>query len=61
MKHRKYQKELGATVSCTKRMTEATKGIGQKYRKGATKDFLFLTVCSPQRRRQKLQWKMVPS
>ena len=30
MKHNKYQKELGATEACTKRMTEETKGIGQK-------------------------------
>ena len=38
MKHRKYQQELGATVACTKIMMQATKGIGQKYRKGVTKD-----------------------
>ena len=38
MKHRKYQKELGTTADCTKRMVEAKKGIGQNYRKGATKD-----------------------
>ena len=34
----KYQKELGETSACTKRMTEATKGIGQKSIKGGTKD-----------------------
>ena len=28
MKHSKYQKEIGATASCTKRMMEATKRIG---------------------------------
>ena len=39
MKHSKYQKELGATASCTKRMMEATKGIGQKSIKWGTKDF----------------------
>ena len=42
MKHSKYQKELGATVTCTKRIMEATKVIGQKSIKGGTKDcFLF--------------------
>ena len=40
MKHSKYQKELGATEACTKRMMEATKGIGQKYIKGGAKDCL---------------------
>ena len=30
------------TVACTKRMKEATNGIGKKYRKGATKEcFIF--------------------
>ena len=42
MKHIKYHQELGATVACTNIMAEATKMIGQKYRKGATKDcFIF--------------------
>ena len=42
MKHIKYHQELGLTAACTKGMTEATKGIGQNYRKGATKDcFIF--------------------
>ena len=42
MKDSKYQKDLGSTTACTKIMMEATKGIGQKYRKGRTKDcFLF--------------------
>ena len=40
MKHSKCHHNLGATAACTKRMTEATKGIGQKSRKGATKDCL---------------------
>ena len=37
MKHIKYQQELGATATCTNIITEATKGIGQKYQKGAMK------------------------
>ena len=40
MKHSNYQQELGATAACTKRMTEATKGIGQKSIEGGTKDCL---------------------
>ena len=34
MKESCYQKELGATAACTKRMMEETKGIGQKSKKG---------------------------
>ena len=56
MKHIKYHQELGATVACTKRMMEATKGIGKKSIKGGTKDFPFLIVGSPPRRRQNLWW-----
>ena len=42
MKDSRYQQELGATVACTKRMMEETKGIGQKSKKGGPKDcFLF--------------------
>ena len=42
VKHINYRQGLRATTSCTKRMTEATKGIGQKYRKRETKDcFIF--------------------
>ena len=42
MKDSRYQKELGATASCTKRMMEATKGIDQKSKKGGPTDcFLF--------------------
>ena len=37
MKHSNYQQELGATAACTKRMMEATKGIGQKFIEGGTK------------------------
>ena len=39
MKHSKYQHHIGATVAYTKTMMEATKGVRQRYRKGATKDF----------------------
>ena len=38
MNHGEYQQQLGATAACTKKMMEATKGVGQRYRKGATKD-----------------------
>ena len=42
MNQMKYQQKLGETVACTKRMMEATKGIGQNSIKGWTKDcFLF--------------------
>ena len=42
MKHSNYQQELGATAACTKRMMEATKGVGQKSIGGGTKEcFLF--------------------
>ena len=34
--------DLGEMESCKKRMVEATKGLGQRYEKGATEDcFLF--------------------
>ena len=36
-----YHQDLEATVACTKIMTEATKGIGHKYKKGATKDCFY--------------------
>ena len=50
MNHRKYQQELGANASCTKRMAEATKGIGQKSIKGGTKNcFLFDSWLSPKK------------
>ena len=38
MKNSRYQKELRATAACTNRMTEETKGIGQKSKKGGPKD-----------------------
>ena len=57
MNHRKYKKELGATVAYTKRMMESTKGICQKYKKGATKDCFI----SHQIRRRNMRWKLVPS
>ena len=42
MNHSKYHQDIGATAACTKIMTEATKGVGQKSIKGGTKDyFLF--------------------
>ena len=42
MENSKYQKQLVSNVECTKRVMEETKGIGQKYIKGDTKDcFLF--------------------
>ena len=34
MNHIKYQKDIGATAACTKRMMEAKKEIGQKYING---------------------------
>ena len=40
MNHSKYQQELGATAAFTKRIIEATKGIGQKSIKGGLKDCL---------------------
>ena len=39
MNHGEYQQQLGATAACTKKMMEATKGVGQRYRKGVAKDF----------------------
>ena len=41
MNHINYNQQLVGTLACTKIIMEATKGIGQKYRKGATKDFYF--------------------
>ena len=38
MKHSKYHHNLGATAACNNRMVEAAKGVGQKSRKGVTKD-----------------------
>ena len=39
MNHSNCQQDIGATASCTKRMTEATNVIGQKSIKGGTQDF----------------------
>ena len=39
MKHSNYHQELGETAACTNRMTEATKGIGQKSIKGGDEGF----------------------
>ena len=44
MKDSRYQKELGATAACTKRMTEETKGIGQNSKKGGPKDCFPLDI-----------------
>ena len=59
MKKINYHLQLGSTEACTKRTTEATKGIGQRDVKGATKDCLFFAVGYPQRILQKLQWMLV--
>ena len=61
MKHRKYQQELGATAACTKRIMEATKGIGQRSIKEGGRIVSFLIVGSHPRRRKNLQWKLVLS
>ena len=61
MNNIKYQKDLGETAACTKRMTEARKGIGQKSIKWGTKDcFLFDSWFLPIRRK-KLQCKLFQS
>ena len=39
MNHIKYQHDIISTTNCTNRMTKATKGIGQKYRKYTTNHF----------------------
>ena len=44
MKDGRYQQELGATEACTKRMMEATKGIGQNSIEGGTKDCLIFGI-----------------
>ena len=42
MNYSNYHQQIGATTACTKIMTEAIKGIGQRYVKGSTKDcFIF--------------------
>ena len=42
MKFSNHQQDIGSTEVCTNRMMGATKGIGQKYKKGVTEDcFLF--------------------
>ena len=50
MKHSKYQQELGSTAACTKRVMEATKGMGQKSIEGGTKYcFLFDSWFDPKK------------
>ena len=61
MNHSKYHQQIGATAVCNNIIMESTKGVGQRYIKGATKDCLFFTVGSPQRIRKKLQWNLVPT
>ena len=47
IKHRNSQQKLGATTACTKRMMEATKGLGQRDIKYTTKDcFIFDNLLS---------------
>ena len=42
MKNSDFHLGLGSTAACTKRIMEATNGLGQRDAKGATKDcFLF--------------------
>ena len=42
MKSSWYYLELGTTTACTKRLTEETKGLGERALKGSTRDcFLF--------------------
>ena len=41
----RYNQELEANSACTKRIMESTKGIGQKSRKGTTKDFFLFDFC----------------
>ena len=44
MKSIKYHIRLGASTACTKRMTEAENGVGQRDIKGATRDcFIFFS------------------
>ena len=37
IKYSHYQHDMGSTAACTKRMMEATKGVGKKSIKGVTK------------------------
>ena len=48
MKDSRYQKDLGATAACTKRMMEETKGIGQKSKKGGRRIVSCLVVGLPE-------------
>ena len=41
MKKIKYHLDLGSTVDCMKRMTEATKGLGHRDVRGYTRFFSF--------------------
>ena len=44
MRNSKYHMDLGEMEACTKRIMEATKGLGKRGIKGSTKDFLFLKL-----------------
>ena len=59
MNNTRYHQYIGATTACTKRMMEATTGLGQRKYKGATKDFVFLAVGFPWRGHLKLWWMLV--
>ena len=61
MKHSKYHQKLGETAACTKRIMEATKVMGQNYRKGVINDCFILAVVYPQSSQKTLQWKLPPS
>ena len=39
--NRKYNLDLGEMLACTKRVMEATNGLGKRYVIGDTKDFYF--------------------
>ena len=41
MKNSKYYLQLGKTAACTNRIMVATKGVGPKYIKGATKGMFY--------------------
>ena len=58
-KNRNYHLHLGETVYCTKIITEATKGKGQRDRKRLPRIILFLTVGSPHRNRQRMRCILV--
>ena len=54
IKHSKYNRDIGTTAACTKRMMNSTKGVYQKSIKGGRRIVSFLIVGSPPKRRQNL-------